>query len=65
MNMGEKLVAIINSEYLRFIQNMNRCNLDSSLSLIVLENMKSKLLEQIYQESLENKVKEELTHEDK
>lgn len=65
MNTGEKLLAIINSEYLKFVEDMNRFNLDPSLALIVLETMKSKLLEQIYRENLENKVKEELSCEDK
>lgn len=64
MTTGEKLLAIINSEYLKFVQSMNQSNLDASLSLVVLESMKSRILEQIHKESLEDKVKEELSHGD-
>lgn len=65
MTTGEKLLAIIDNEYLKFAHDMNLFHLDTSLALIVLDSMRAKLLEQIHKEGLENKVKEELENEDK
>ncbi len=58
MTTGEKLQAIANSEYYRFVNVMNNQNIDLDLALLILDNMKSKLLEQKYRSSLEAQVKQ-------
>lgn len=58
MTTGEKLQAIANSEYYRFVNVMNNQNIDLDLALLILDNMKSKLLEQKYRSNLEAQVKQ-------
>lgn len=64
MTLGDKLNVIANSQYLKFAEDMNAMHLDASLSLVVLDAMRGKLLEQIYISNLELQAKNELTRED-
>ena len=54
MNLGDKLSAIANSEYIKFASSMNAQNVDASIALVILDLMRSKVLEQIYKENLAN-----------
>lgn len=60
MTLGEKLLAISNSEYLKFVSDMASYQIDASLALFVLDEIKLKLLDQIHQRDLEEMVKKEL-----
>ncbi len=60
MTLGEKLLAISNSEYLKFVADMASYQIDATLALFVLDEIKLKLLDQIHQRDLEEMVKKEL-----
>lgn len=60
MELGEKLQVIINAQYEYFATSMVARGLDPSLSLLVLEGIKARVLESAYQSILDVNAKAEL-----